>query len=46
MRIPGSRTFQEMSAKVQDGLFSLLAMDRVIDRRERNERIVAMGFAG
>ena len=46
MRIPGSRTFQKMSAKVQDGLFSLLAMDRVIDRRERNERIVAMGFAG
>ncbi len=31
---------------MQDGLFSLLAMDRVIFRREREERAIAMGFAG
>lgn len=46
MRIPGSRTFQKVSLKMQDGLFSLLAMDRVIFRREREERAIAMGFAG
>jgi hypothetical protein len=46
MRIPGSRTFHKLSAKVQGRLLSLLAIDRVIDRRERDERAIAMGFAG
>jgi cyclopropane fatty-acyl-phospholipid synthase-like methyltransferase len=46
MRTPGSRTFRNLSAKTQDGLFSLLAMERVIDRRERRERTIAMGFDG
>jgi predicted O-methyltransferase YrrM len=46
MRIPGSRTFAKASTSLQDGLFRLLAMERVIDRREREERAVAMGFDG
>lgn len=46
MRIPGSRTIKRLSAKTQDGLFDLLAMERVIERREGHERAVAMGFEG
>jgi ubiquinone/menaquinone biosynthesis C-methylase UbiE len=46
MRIPGSRTFAKASASLQDGLFRFLSMDRVIERREREERAVAMGFDG
>lgn len=46
MRIPGSRTFADLAARAQDGLFDALAMREVIERRERRELAVAMGFEG
>lgn len=46
MRMPGSRTILRLTASVQDGLFELLAMNQVLERRERRERTIAMGFDG